>query len=43
MDVGATAQLLRHLLFGSGLIANETDDSVVGVAGRLAKELELLV
>lgn len=41
VDIRAGPELLRHSLLGAGLVADKTDDGVVGVLGNLFEELEL--
>lgn len=41
VDVGAVAQLCRHLLVHRSLVANQTDDYVLWIFRNLIDELEL--
>lgn len=43
VEVGAVAQLGGHLLLGAGLVADQTDDQVLGVCRDLVDELELFI
>lgn len=41
VDVGRLAQLGCHLLFGGGLVADQTDDQVLRVFGDALEEAKL--
>lgn len=41
VDVGRVAELGRHLVLGRGLVADQTDNEVLGLRGDLLDQLEL--
>ena len=40
-DIATVTQLCRNFLLGASLVADQTDDQVLGVFGEVLDELEL--